>query len=230
MPAVFRAFKKNKKGDNRTMANIFDLFKQIESKNSTVTGPVSYIVVGLGNPGDKYESTRHNMGFLALENMCDKLNFKIDRLKFKALCGECTFGGKRVLFMKPQTYMNNSGEAVREAADFYKIPAENILIIYDDIAINPGSMRVKRKGSDGGHNGIKSIIQHLGTQTFPRIKIGVGSPPASGEMVNWVLGGIPANEKEAVKRCLYAALPCAELIVEGKLDEAMNKYNGEISE
>lgn len=211
------------------MANIFDLFKQIESQRTTVSGPVSYLVVGLGNPGDKYYATRHNMGFLALENISDELNFKIDRLKFKALCGECTFGGKRVLFMKPQTFMNNSGEAVREAADFYKIPAENILIIYDDVALNPGSMRVRRKGSDGGHNGIKSIIQHLGTQAFPRIKIGVGSPPASGDMVNWVLGGIPDSEREAVKRCLIAAKGCSELIVEGKLDEAMNKYNGEIA-
>lgn len=208
------------------MQNIFDLFKQIEIKTAPSAEPVSFIIAGLGNPGDKYAATRHNMGFLSLDYIADRLKLRVDRLKFKSLCGDCTFGGRRVLFMKPQTMMNASGEALREAADFYKIPPESILIIHDDVSLEPGHMRVRRKGSDGGHNGIKSVIRELGTQDFPRIKIGVGAPPESGEMINWVLGGLPEQERPAVRHCIEAAYPCAELITAGNTDEAMNRFNG----
>lgn len=208
------------------MADIFELFRQIEKKDSAQSiKPVSFIVAGLGNPGEKYIHTRHNMGFMCLDYISGKLGIKINKLKFKALCGEYEFGGQRVLFMKPQTFMNLSGEAVREAADFYKIPPENVLVIFDDISIQPGTMRVKRKGSDGGHNGIKSIIAELGSQNFPRIKIGVGSPLPGWDIIDWVLGNIPENRQKDVYSCIEASLPCAELIVNGKTDEAMNLYN-----
>jgi len=208
------------------MANIFDLFKQIENSGSTVQmAPISYIVAGLGNPGEKYAKTRHNMGFMAIDYIQQKLDFKVNRIKYKSLCGEASINGRSVLFMKPQTFMNLSGEAVREAADFYKIPPENILIIFDDIALSAGEMRVKRKGSDGGHNGIKSIIENLGTQNFPRIKLGVGSPPPGWELVDWVLGTIPKDIWDPVYKCIEASLPCAELIIGGETDKAMNLYN-----
>ena len=210
------------------MADIFELFKQIEKKESNDLKPIEYIVAGLGNPGDKYASTRHNMGFICLEFMAEKYNIKFDKLKFNAFCGEALINGRRVLFVKPQTFMNNSGEAVGAIADFYKIPPEKVVIIYDDIAINPGSMRVKRKGSDGGHNGIKSIIYHLRSQDFPRIKIGVGSPASSDEMINWVLGIPKPEDREDIARCIKASVPALELILDGKIDVAMNSYNGVI--
>jgi peptidyl-tRNA hydrolase, PTH1 family len=210
------------------MSNIFDLFKRIETNQTKLNQPISFIVCGLGNPGDKYVHTRHNIGFMCLDYMSQKLNININRLKFKALCAESDISGSRVLFMKPQTFMNNSGEAIREAADFYKIPFEKILIISDDISLAPGTMRVKRKGSDGGHNGIKSIIGHLGSQDFPRIKIGTGSPPAGWELMDWVLGNISEESKEPTYKCIEASLPCAGLIINGDIDLAMNTYNSGI--
>ena len=148
---------------------IFDLFKQIEDSRQTTSGPITHIVVGLGNPGKEYTYTRHNAGFMCMDVICSKYGACIDKSKFKALVGECTIAGKRVLLMKPQTFMNNSGEAIREAADFYNIPAENIIIIYDDISIDVGKLRIRKKGSAGGHNGIKSIIAHLSSSEFPRV-------------------------------------------------------------
>jgi PTH1 family peptidyl-tRNA hydrolase len=182
--------------------------------------------VGLGNPGDKYKYTRHNAGFLALEYISQKNNFRIDRSKFKSLCADMTFGGKRCLFMLPQTYMNNSGEAIKEAADFYKIPPENILVLYDDISLDVGVMRIRRKGSDGGHNGIKSIIYHLTSDNFPRIKIGIGKKPhPEMDLADWVLGNFSGDDKEKLFSLFASVTDAAELVIKGKIDEAMNKFS-----
>ena len=140
------------------MGNIFDLFKQIEKKDEPAAGNITHLLVGLGNPGDKYTFTRHNTGFMALDFIAQKCGVKVNRVRFKSLCGEAHIGGCRVLLLKPQTFMNLSGEAVREAADFYKIPPENIIVLFDDVNFDVGAMRIRRSGSDGGHNGIKSII------------------------------------------------------------------------
>lgn len=213
------------------MSNIFDLFKKIEINPPKINKPTNFIVCGLGNPGNKYTQNRHNVGFMCLDYIVQKLNININRLKFKALCGEGIIADTHVLFMKPQTFMNNSGEALREAVDFYKIPCENIIIIFDDINLAPGIMRVKRKGSDGGHKGIKSIIEHLGTQNIPRIKIGVGLPPEGWELMDWVLGNLSDESKEPIFKCIQASLSCTELIISGNTDIAMNTYNkGNINE
>ena len=208
------------------MADIFDLFKKIEKKTDTSPKPVSFIVAGLGNPGDKYQKTRHNAGFMALDVICEKYNFNINKLKFKALCGEADINGKRVLFLKPQTFMNNSGEAVREAASFYKIPPEKIIVIFDDISLDPGKIRIRKKGSDGGHNGIKSIIYHLNSDKFPRIKIGVGAKPhPEYDLADWVLGEIPSDLRETFVNSLKSASDALELMLGDNTEAAMAKFN-----
>ena len=207
------------------MSNIFDLFKQIEKKE-TENVNVTHIVVGLGNPGEKYQKTRHNVGFVAMDYISEKLNIKITKAKYKALVCDANFGGKRVLFMKPQTFMNNSGEAVKEAADFYKIPVENIIVIYDDISLQPGKMRIRLKGSDGGHNGIKSIIAHLSSNEFPRIKIGVGAKPSPDyDLADWVLGVMPKEDAESTKKVIENTFDSVELMLQGNVNKAMEKYN-----
>jgi len=209
------------------MSNIFDLFKQIESGRQAETqSSVSFLVVGLGNPGEKYARTRHNVGFMAVDYMSEKLGIKVNKAKFKALVGEYNMSGKKVLFMKPQTFMNLSGESVREAMDFYKLSPENTLIIYDDVSLNPGKMRVRLKGSAGGHNGIKSIIEHLGTNEFPRIKIGVGAKPnPEYDLADWVLSTFEKKDMELVNSCIENTVECTELIVGGNTNKAMEKYN-----
>lgn len=209
------------------MANIFDLFKQIEQPRQTASSPITHLIVGLGNPGAEYANTRHNAGFLSLEYLRQKENARIDRAKFKALVGECTIGGVRALLMLPQTYMNASGEAVREAADFYKIPPQNIIVVFDDISLEVGRLRVRGKGSDGGHNGIKSIIYQLGADNFPRIKVGVGQKPHPDyDLAAWVLSNFTPGEQKA----LFSAFPTVcrgiELLLQGKTDEAMQACNG----
>ena len=207
------------------MANIFDLFRKISSEETSSSLPVTHIVAGLGNPGDKYTHTRHNAGFMAMDYLTQKYNFKINKVKFKSLCGEATVAGKRVLFLKPQTFMNLSGEAVREAAEFYKIPSENIIIIYDDVSFEPGTMRIKRKGSAGGHNGIKNIILQLNTDIFPRIKLGVGIKPADYDMIGWVLGKLSSEGEKELFTCLEKTPEAIELILSGNTDKAMNLFN-----
>ena len=205
------------------MSNIFDLFKKIEKKEDTT--PLTHIIVGLGNPGKEYLDTRHNAGFLAIDYIAERQGVKIDRAKFSSLVGEGKIGGKRVLFMKPQTYMNNSGIAISEAAAFYKIPAENIIVLHDEISFDPGIFRIRRKGSAGGHNGLKSIIAHVG-EDFPRIKIGVGKKPTPEyDLVNWVLGKFSADDVTKTSERYADMLASCELIVNGKIDEAMNKYS-----
>ena len=205
---------------------IFDLFKQIESSNPSPTGPVTHIVVGLGNPGKEYTYNRHNAGFMCMDVICDKYRARVDKAKFKALVGECNIAGKHVLLMKPQTFMNHSGEAIREAADFYNVPAENIIVIFDDISIGVGKLRIRRKGSAGGHNGIKSVIEHLSTNEFPRIKLGVGEKPSPEyDLINWVLGNIPESDRKAMSESYSSAADALEVMLSGDVDRAMNKYN-----
>ena len=209
---------------NLNMSSIFDLFKQIETEKP-IPKPITHIVAGLGNPGSEYTFTRHNCGFLTVDYISQKLNIKVNRARFSSLTAEADISDRRVLIMKPQIYMNKSGEAIREAADFYKIAPENITVIFDDVSLAPGRLRIKRKGSAGGHNGIKNIIEQLQSDNFPRIKLGVGSPPSGGEMVNWVLGGFPEEDKEAVFQAIGRAYEALKLIVSDKIEDAMCEYN-----
>lgn len=185
-----------------------------------------YIIAGLGNPGAKYEMTRHNAGFLALDLYAVRNNADIKKLKYHSLVREVTLSGKRCLLMKPQTFMNNSGEAIGEAAKFYKIPPERVIVISDDTTLDVGKIRIRRKGSAGGHNGLKSIIAHLGSEDFPRVKIGVGKKPdAYTDLADWVLARFPKESEADLKNALENALSAVELIVSGETDKAMNLYN-----
>lgn len=185
-----------------------------------------YIIAGLGNPGEKYEMTRHNAGFLALDLYAVKNNADIKKLKYHSLVREVTVSGKRCLLMKPQTFMNNSGEAIGEAAKFYKIPPERVIVISDDTTLDVGKIRIRRKGSAGGHNGLKSIIAHLGSEDFPRVKIGVGKKPdAYTDLADWVLARFSKESEADLKNALENALSAVELIVAGETDKAMNLYN-----
>ncbi len=189
-------------------------------------GAYEYIVAGLGNPGAKYEMTRHNAGFLAIDMLAMKQNKEIKRLKFHALTCDAEIEGKKCLLMKPQTFMNNSGEAIGEVARFYKIPPQNVIVLSDDISLDVGKIRIRRKGSAGGHNGLKSIIAHLGSEDFPRVKIGVGKKPnAYVDLADWVLGRFPKELEPQLKEALENADAAVSLIVQDKLDRAMNLYN-----
>jgi len=251
--------------------SVFDIFKQLESRNTEPSGAVEYIICGLGNPGTQYENTRHNIGFMTVDTLCEKYKLSCKKLKFKSLTCDAVIGGnttlqsrnqergtdaaqqsfggnttlqsrnqergtdaaqqsfgggKRCLIMKPTTFMNNSGEAVTEAMNFYKIPPERTIIVFDDISLEPGKLRIRRKGSDGGHNGIKSIIYLSGSDAFPRIKMGVGAKPNPDyKLADWVLGHFKKEDGVKLEQCFQNAVACLELIVQGKIDEAMNKYN-----
>lgn len=179
------------------MANIFDIFKEISTKKESINAPITHIIVGLGNPGDKYYNTRHNAGFLMMDYLSQRAGTKIDRIKFKALCGEAMLAGQRVLLMKPQTLMNNSGLAVREAASFYKIAPANILVFSDDTSLDVGRSRMRMKGSDGGQRGLRSIIKEMNTDEFPRIRFGVGAKPHPDyDMADWVLSEFNKDEQK----------------------------------
>ena len=191
------------------------------------SGPAEWILVCLGNYGQKYENTRHNIGFMAADRLVEKRDLKCNRLRFRALTEVIDFGGARVLLMKPQTYMNLSGEAVGEAARFYKSPADHVVVISDDISLPLGKIRVRGSGSAGGHNGLKNIIAHLGTDAFPRVKVGVGAPEnPEYDVVDWVIGNFSAQEKKTIDDALDRALAAAECIIEKSVTEAQNKYNG----
>lgn len=185
-----------------------------------------YIIAGLGNPGSRYEMTRHNAGFLAMDLLAIEEGFDIKKLRHHALVSDAVISGKKCLVMKPQTMMNASGEAVGEAAKFYKIPPERVLIVYDDISLDVGKTRIRRKGSAGGHNGIKSIIAHLGSENFPRVKIGVGKKPSPEyDLVSWVLGRFPKEQEPDLKSALENSTKAVRLIVNDEMDRAMNLYN-----
>ncbi len=208
------------------MSSIFDLFKQIESKPAGA-GPVSFLLAGLGNPGAEYAFTRHNAGFLAVDYIAQKTGVRPDRIRFRALCAELTLAGRRGLLLKPQTYMNNSGEAIREAAAFYKLSPENVLVICDDISLAPGQMRVRAKGSDGGQKGLRSIISCLGSDAFPRIRLGVGAKPHPDyDLADWVLSSFTEAERPLLYARLEDTLPCAEAILSGDIEGAMARFNG----
>lgn len=189
-------------------------------------GGYDYLIVGLGNQGAKYEMTRHNAGFLAVDLLAVKENLNIKKLKYHALVGDAVINGKKCLVMKPQTFMNNSGEAVGEAARFYKIPPERVIVISDDFSFDVGQIRIKRKGSAGGHNGLKSIIAHLGSENFPRIKVGVGKKPnADYDIIDWVLGRFPKELEKDLKSALENAVDALPYIVNEEIDKAMNLFN-----
>ncbi len=205
---------------------IFEKLKAVSQQSQLPSGNVEYIIAGLGNPGSKYENTRHNVGFMALDTLANEKSFCIKRLKFKSLCADVTIASKRCLIMKPTTFMNNSGEAIAEAARFYKIKPENIIVIFDDISLDVGKMRIRRKGSDGGHNGIKSIIMHLNSDNFPRIKLGVGKKPHPDyDLKDWVLADFKREDIQNIKEVCAKSCQALEMIISGNIDNAMNKYN-----
>ena len=188
--------------------------------------PVTWLVVGLGNPGDQYENTRHNAGFRVVDELADRGDFPVQRLKFHALTNTAVIGGQGVLVMKPVTYMNLSGEAVGEAARFYKLPPDHVLVISDDVDLPLGKLRIRKGGSAGGHNGLKSIIQHLGTDQFPRLKVGVGGKPHPDyDMANWVLGKLQGEDKKAMDEAARRAAQAVECLLSQGMDKAMNQYN-----
>ena len=207
------------------MSNIFDLFKKIEKTPAASPLPVTHMIVGLGNPGREYEGTRHNVGFDAVTAIADSVGVKIDRARFHALVAEATIGGVRALLMLPQTFMNLSGTAVAEAANFYKLPPENILVYCDDISFVPGRFRIRRSGSHGGHNGLRNIIASLGSDAFPRVKIGVGQKPEGYDLVDWVLGKLPDADIAAIRERREDLISAASLILGCKIDDAMMKYS-----
>ncbi|MBE6685124.1 MAG: aminoacyl-tRNA hydrolase [Ruminococcaceae bacterium] len=210
------------------MSNIFDIFKKIEKeKSDKALSPVTHLVVGLGNPGDKYFYTRHNAGFLAMDYISQKCGATVNRSKFKSLVGEATVAGKRVLLMKPQTLMNASGDAVIEAANFYKIPIENIIVLSDDVNLDVGRIRVRKSGSDGGQKGLRSIITRMGSDNFPRIRFGVGKKPHPDyDMADWVLGTLSDADKKALFDCFVVAYDGLEKLLCGDTDGAMQVCNG----
>ena len=183
-----------------------------------------FLIVGLGNPGKEYEGTRHNIGFEAVDYIADKYNIELNRIKFKGIFGEGMINGKKVILLKPTTYMNLSGESIREVVNFYKISNEEIIVIYDDISLEVGRLRIREKGSHGGHNGIKSIIANLSTDVFPRVKIGVGGP--KGDLVSHVLGKFSNSEIEILRESIMATSEAVTTILSKDTKEAMNKFNG----
>ncbi len=188
-----------------------------------------YIIVGLGNPGKQYAHTRHNVGFDTIDILADKYNISVDIKKHKALCGKGMIGGQKVVLAKPQTFMNLSGESVRELVDFYKIdPEEELIVIYDDISLEPGQLRVRPKGSAGGHNGIKNIIAHLGTQVFKRVKVGVGEKPKGYDLADYVLGHFSKEDRMLMEDAFGRAAEAAVCMMNDSMEHAMNQYNKKI--
>lgn len=190
-------------------------------------GPAQWLVVGLGNPGPKYEWTRHNVGFLVVDELAERANLPVQKLKFKALTNTALIGGQSVLLMKPTTYMNLSGEAVGQAARFYKIPPERVLVISDDVALPQGKLRIRRSGSAGGHNGLKNIIAHLGSDQFPRVKVGVGGKPhPDSDMADWVLSKFTGPDKTAMEQTIHRAADAVTCLLAQGVDKAMASFNG----
>ena len=190
-----------------------------------------FVIVGLGNPGKKYENTRHNAGFMAIDAIAAKYGIAVKEKKHKALCGTGVIEGQKVLLVKPETYMNLSGESLAEVLNFYKLdPEEEMLVIYDDISLAPGNIRIRKKGSAGGHNGIKSLIAHAGTQVFTRIKVGVGEKPSGWDLADYVLGHFSEEDHKKLAEVMPDVIQAAVLIMQGDVDKAMNDYNAKKQE
>lgn len=184
-----------------------------------------YLIIGLGNPEEEYSKTRHNMGFDTINKLAKKYNIEINKNKFQGLYETATIEGQKVVLIKPQTYMNLSGNCVKEFVDFYKVDSENVLVIYDDMDIEPGTIKIRKKGSAGGHNGMKSIIQMLRTEEFPRIRIGIGRPEHNGDEINYVIGAIPDEEIPKLEEGTENAKEAIIEILKNGIDSAMNKFN-----
>jgi len=210
------------------MSTLDELFAKISAGRGAAapTGPVEFLIVGLGNPGPKYNGTRHNTGFMALDALAEKLGARVEKLRFQSLCGDAVIEGKRVLLMKPGTFMNLSGQAVQEAAGYHKVPMDRVLVLMDDVSLPVGALRIRKKGSAGGHNGLKNIIYLTGRDDFPRVKIGVGEKPHPDyDLADWVLGKFSPEDARTLLG-LFEDIPAiCRLFVQGKLDEAMSKYN-----
>ena len=199
---------------------MFSKFKKAPS------GSFDFLIVGLGNPGLQYEKTRHNVGFRAVDKLCEELGTKCDRSKFKSLYADAKIGDKRVLILKPQTYMNNSGQAVTEAMKFYKIPIGKVIVISDDVTLDVGRLRIRAKGSAGGHNGLKDIIELGGSEEFPRIKIGCGKKPHPDyDIKDWVLGKFPKQDEKVIEESISLAADAALCMIKTDIQTAMNRYN-----
>lgn len=184
-----------------------------------------YLIIGLGNPEADYANTRHNMGFNVINKLAEKFNIEVKKDKFKALFGSGVIEGEKVILIKPQTFMNLSGEAVQEFVNFYKVPLENIVVIYDDVDVEPGKIRIRKTGSSGSHNGMKSIISHLSTEAFPRIRVGIGKPHEHFDMISHVIGGIAEEDKEPLEKGVNLATEAVIELLKNNIDSAMNKYN-----
>lgn len=188
---------------------------------------VSWLVVGLGNVGDSYDNTRHNVGFEVADQLAERCGVPLQKLKYRALTNTVELGGEKVLLMKPVTYMNRSGEAVQEACAFYKIAPDHVLVLSDDVALPVGKLRIRRGGSAGGHNGLKNIIEHLGTDQFPRIKLGVGEKPHPDyDMADWVLGKFQGEDRKAIHAAVLRAADAVECLIQNGADRAMSQFNG----
>ena len=196
------------------------------NRGKSVMGPPEFVIVGLGNPGTKYETTRHNTGFMFMDVLADKYDVKLKKIQFKAVTGQAEINGHKCLLVKPQTFMNNSGESVREIVSFYKTPPEKIIVVFDDISLPCGKLRIRRKGSDGGHNGIKSIIYQINSDAFPRIKLGVGEKPHPDyDLADWVLSSFKKDELTLMREACEKSVSAVELMVEGNIDKAMSNFN-----
>ena len=185
-----------------------------------------YIIAGLGNPTREYEKTRHNVGFEVIDELADRLNTSVEEKKFKGYYGKAMIGGEKVILLKPQTFMNLSGESVRAAADFYKVDPDHIIVIYDDVSLDVGQLRIRTKGSAGGHNGIKNIIAHLGTQEFPRVKVGVGNKPPRIDLADYVLGRFSKEDRGVMEEAFKEAAEAVEVMIREGAGTAMNRFNG----
>lgn len=184
-----------------------------------------YLIVGLGNPEEEYSKTRHNMGFNAINKIAEQYGIKVTKNKFQGLYESALIEGEKVILLKPQTYMNLSGESIKEAIDFYKIPEENLIIIYDDIDITPGIIKIRKKGGPGTHNGMKSVIQNIQTEKFPRVRIGIGKPEQKGELIQYVIGPINKEDKEILDKATTRGKEAVIEIIKNGVDIAMNKFN-----
>ncbi len=204
---------------------IFKTLKKAITNPYKTINPTEYIIVGLGNPGQKYENTRHNAGFLTIDHIVNDLHLTNSKLKYQSQIFDATIAGHRVLLVKPQTYMNLSGDAVRKIMDFYKIDIEKLIVIVDDISLFPGKLRIRKKGSSGGHNGIKDIINKTGYDNFPRIKIGVGAKPERWNLADWVTSEFSDADRKQLNTAIENAYGALKLMLDGKTDEAMNKFN-----